>query len=514
MDYLGNWLPTAIGVVALVATAQVGAVAKSAQEVNKMAKAITVKISFATQGGLGNGSGILLQKQGDVYTVLTAAHVVQGKSGKPLSQLTLTTPDDHRHKIMMGSVKVYSGDVDLAIVKFRSDKSYQLAQLGDSNKLEEGMELYVAGFPAPTKVITESVYVFREGKVTANSKRVFKDGYALLYSNDTLPGMSGGPVLNGVGQVVGIHGKGDREQESLAKTGFNAGIPIARLADAAGGLGVETGVARTVQSPALTADDYYISANQKYANRNYQGALTDYNKAISIKPNYTAAYNNRGALKFLKLRDTQGALADFNKAITLDPTHANAYSNRGALKHQQLNDPQGAMADYNRAVSLNPNLAKAYYNRGLLKDDLKDTRGALDDYNKSISLDPSDADAYNNRGLLKDDLKDTQGALDDYNQAISLRPDNPYFYINRGALKYLGLNDPQGALLDSNKAISLDPNNAKAYGLRGLVKQDRLDDRQGAIADFKKAAILARAQGETSVLQVVTNRLRALGASE
>jgi hypothetical protein len=44
------------------------------------------------------------------------------------------------------------------------------------------------------------------GQVTANRKRVFKDSYALLYSNDTLPGMSGGPVLNSEGKVVGSHG--------------------------------------------------------------------------------------------------------------------------------------------------------------------------------------------------------------------------------------------------------------------------------------------------------------------
>jgi hypothetical protein len=37
--------------------------------------------------------------------------------------------------------------------------------------------------------------VFREGQVVANSRRVFKEGYSLVYSNSTLPGM-GGAVLN------------------------------------------------------------------------------------------------------------------------------------------------------------------------------------------------------------------------------------------------------------------------------------------------------------------------------
>jgi hypothetical protein len=45
-----------------------------------------------------------------------------------------------------------------------------------------------------------------------------------------------------------------------------SGIPIARFADIASGLGVETGTSttRTVQSPTLTADDYFVSGQTSY----------------------------------------------------------------------------------------------------------------------------------------------------------------------------------------------------------------------------------------------------------
>jgi tetratricopeptide (TPR) repeat protein/V8-like Glu-specific endopeptidase len=542
MGYLGSWLPTA-GVVAAVALVQSAVLAKSATEVNDIAQAIAVKIATTS----GNGSGILLQKQGDVYTILTAAHVVKNER----ASYTITTPDGRTYQPIANSIRRYQGDVDLAVLKFRSSATYKLAELGDSNVLKGGMDLYVAGFPAPTQVITESVFVFREGKVTANSKRAFKNGYGLLYSNDTLPGMSGGPVLNEAGQVVGIHGRGDREQESRAKTGFNAGIPIARFADIASGLGVETGtsIARTVQSPTLTADDYFLSAKQKNEQGNYQGALTDYNQAISLNPTYVFAYNNRGNLKHEKLNDFQGALADFDRAISLNPNNAEtyynrgslkkklndfqgaladfdraislnpkldeAYNNRGVLKAEKLNDFQGALADFDRALSLNPNHVFSYNNRGLLKENnLNDPQGALADYNKAIALNPNLAETYNNRGVLKKKLNDFQGALADYNRAITLNPNYANAYKNRGGLKHEKLNDFQGALTDYNRAITLNPNYAEAYHNRGYLKKNQLRDFQGATQDFRQAVRLYRQQSNEYRLQQAIEQLRELGATE
>jgi tetratricopeptide (TPR) repeat protein len=484
-----SWLAWGVGIS--VALVQPGVLAKSATEVNDIAQAIAVKISTTN----GNGSGILLQKQGDVYTLLTAAHVV--KNGR--ASYTITTPDGRTYQPIANSIRRYQGDVDLAVLKFRSSATYKLAELGDSNVLQGGMDIYVAGFPAPTAVISESTFFFREGKVTANSKRAYKNGYGLVYSNDTLPGMSGGPVLNANGEVVGVHGKGDREINTSTgdpdgpKTGFNTAIPIARFADIAQSLGITliTPVAQTIPSPTLTADDYFLAAYQKSEKNDFRGALADYNQAISLNPKYLAAYNNRGLLKAKKINDPPGALADYNLAISLYPKFVEAYNNRGNLKKDKLNDPQGALADYNLAISLDPKFAPAYNNRGnLKKDKLNDPQGALADYNLAISLNPRDSVAYNNRGNLKDDLNDTQGALVDYNQAISLNSQYVEAYYNRGLLKMLKLNDPQGALTDYNLAISLNSKYDKAYINRGVLKATKLNDPQGALADYNLAISL------------------------
>ncbi|WP_310485539.1 tetratricopeptide repeat-containing serine protease family protein [Chamaesiphon sp. VAR_48_metabat_403] len=369
-----------IGVGATVALVQ-PAVAKTPVEIAKTARAITVLITEPDSVG----SGVMLQRQGDIYTVLTAAHVVKNK-GKVVYKIT--TPDDLKYDIISSSIRSAPGSIDLAVVKFKSTTSYPIAKLGNCNMLESGMDLFVAGFPGTSKAITELVFVFREGKVSANSNKTFENGYSLIYSNDTLPGMSGGAVLNSDGELVAIHGRGDRDT-SGAKNGFNLGIPVNRFATVASNMGVElvAKVAPIPQNTTLNADDYFALAVQKYRKRDIQGALADYNQAIAINPKYASAYNNRGDLKRYKLNDVQGALIDYNQAIALNPKYASAYNNRGDLKYEDLNDVQGAMTDYNQAIALNPKEALFYYRRGILKyHKLKDVRGAFSDMQQTEKL--------------------------------------------------------------------------------------------------------------------------------
>jgi tetratricopeptide (TPR) repeat protein len=511
-----------IGVGATIVLVQPNiASAKSSVEIAETAKAITVLISEPNSVG----SGVILQHQGDIYTVLTAAHVV-----KNTASYKITTPDDRSYQVISSSIRRAVGSIDLAVVKFKSTAKYPTAKLGNCNVLKSGMDLYVGGFPGASGAITESVFVFREGKVSANSNKTFENGYSLVYSNNTLPGMSGGAVLNGDGELVAIHGRGDKERLSDgsfgSKTGFNLGIPINRFATVASNMGVPLNgqVAPIQQSSVLKADDYHTSAIQKSNKGDIQGALADYNQAIALDPKYAYAYNNRGSLKD-DLNDVQSALADYNQAIALDPKYIDAYINRGYLKHTKLNDVQGALADYNQAIALNPKSALAYINRGNLKvQNLDDVQGALADYSQAIALDrknssdayaargfvtvvklgdvrsgmadlnqaiainPKNANAYAVRGVLKNEkLKDVRGALADLDKAIALDPKSLLAYPLRGSLKASNLNDVQGALADYNKVISLDPKSILAYVTRGALKYQRLDDARGALADFNKA---------------------------
>jgi hypothetical protein len=437
-----------IGVGATIALVQPNiAAAKSSVEIADTAKAITVLITEPNSVG----SGVILQRQGDTYTVLTAAHVV-----KNAASYKIATSDDRSYQVIPNSIRRAPGNIDLAVVKFKSTAKYPTAKLGNCNVLKSGMDLYVGGFPGASGTITEPVFVFREGKVSANSTKTFEKGYSLVYSNDTLKGMSGGAVLNRNGELVAIHGRGDRERlndgQYGEKTGFNLGIPINRCASVASNMGVDLGgkIAPIPKNVRMQADDYVVSAIQNFDKGNYQVSLADFNTAIQLNANSAPAYYYRGVIKAFTLADTKGGLTDIDRAIQLDQKFADAYAVRGLVKGFKLQDSKGGLVDLDRAIQLEPNNTQAYGLRGLLKAiKLKDTPGGLADGNRTVQLEPNNAQYYGFLGLIKVANQDFRGALTDINRAIQLEPKLASAYSVRGIVK-ANFQDIKGALADYN----------------------------------------------------------------
>lgn len=164
----------------------------SPEQIQARARAITVKV----KAGQSWGSGILIQRQGPVYTVITNAHVLRLGSN-----YTLETSDG---KVYTAQVKANQlSDDDLALLEFRSEATYPVANFADaSSSLRVGDETFAGGFPAQEKGFT-----FTSGKIFYLLPQPFIGGYQIGYSNDIFKGMSGGPVLNQQGKVIAINGK-------------------------------------------------------------------------------------------------------------------------------------------------------------------------------------------------------------------------------------------------------------------------------------------------------------------
>jgi tetratricopeptide (TPR) repeat protein len=74
-------------------------------------------------------------------------------------------------------------------------------------------------------------------------------------------------------------------------------------------------------------------------------------------------YLNRGLARNQK-SDYDGAISDFDKAISLDSKSADAYNARG-LAHYYKVDLERSIADYDKAIAINPSFAEAYGNRAV-----------------------------------------------------------------------------------------------------------------------------------------------------
>jgi S1-C subfamily serine protease len=163
-------------------------------QIKNEARAIAVKVL----SGYGAGSGILIKKQGQTYTVLTNNHVLAvGESHR------IQTPDG---KIYQGELlrnRSFDGN-DLVLLQFRSTREYSVARLA-SSPVAVGDEVFATGFPGQEGSEKRGLE-FLLGTVSFLSPKALVGGYQIGYSNPVEKGMSGGPLLNSRGEVVGING--------------------------------------------------------------------------------------------------------------------------------------------------------------------------------------------------------------------------------------------------------------------------------------------------------------------
>lgn len=122
--------------------------------------------------------------------------------------------------------------------------------------------------------------------------------------------------------------------------------------------------------PSPNQAKFYLKRGMLYEQKkDMDRALTDYNKALQLDPEFGSAYDKRGAL-YLHKNDLGEALPDLNKALELDSKLVNAYTNRGKV-HFNQNRYGDAVKDFEKALFLCPGdaylyllLGQAYLNLG------------------------------------------------------------------------------------------------------------------------------------------------------
>lgn len=196
------------------------AAAQDSSSVAEIAKAITVRIEGATQG-----SGVLVKKENDEYTILTAWHVLEPNSSD--EGIDVITSDGIVHNSSrLKAARI--GRLDLGLITFKSPRKYKPAKRSGLEKIKSREIITLNGYPNSSSLKLKSSI----GNVIANAEVGVDQGYQLLYNNFSEPGISGGSILDSEGRLIGIHGRGELDLKTFSKTGeikktnINQGIPV------------------------------------------------------------------------------------------------------------------------------------------------------------------------------------------------------------------------------------------------------------------------------------------------
>ena len=593
-----------------------------------LAKKITVKIQSSSGSW---GSGVIVRRDGNTYTVLTSAHVVCEPDPKESSddcadrtyQIITSDRESQPYEVDRGSIKLADEDIDLARLEFESEADLEVATLANYAPVSSKGESYAASplgvkgesyaatryganrtpFPiaeeesesedlsslegivapqlasAASNIITPDIerevssnplqkyFVFaagyakkskdapadwqfspgygldqKTGSFSIYDRTSFDEGYQLVYTCITYKGMSGGPILDIDGRVVGIHGKAEGEKVNERNTevslGYSLAIPIGEFNKIGqslakdldldlGKLNIQSNqpsITNTLRQKVINAIlttqisnqnasscRWVERGNQQWrlldytaAQSSFQRAIDDsdpecdefawYGKGLSlIGSDFTNPQENNRAQN-IRLEKYRDAAVAFQTASRLDPKFYAALR-RESITWRTVNEDRLALDAINKAIDLereqitleelDRESSSLHNDKGALLAKLEQPDAAIAAYNKAIALDRFFHLPYYNRGLIAGYREEWKQAIAEFD--LALKYDNTYApaYFNRGNAYYASGNLAD-AKLNYEKAISYEPKYAQPHHNLGYI-YDRQENYPAAIEHYTKA---------------------------
>ena len=194
------------------------------EQIHDLSELITVRVfgvdskaweNIQSNAIKSSGSGVIVEKKevkvkkGSLflYFVLTNNHI-----SSQSKEFYIKTHDGLIHKAFVHPTSKFQKNnikIDLGLLGFYTPYSYEKAVIGTSDKLEDGSQIFVTGFPCNVSVEIincPAKFTFEPGRVF-KAPKLLKDGYQLGFTNPVSEGMSGGANLNIQGKLIGITGR-------------------------------------------------------------------------------------------------------------------------------------------------------------------------------------------------------------------------------------------------------------------------------------------------------------------
>jgi choline-sulfatase len=285
---------------------------------------------------------------------------------------------------------------------------------------------------------------------------------------------------------------------------------------------------RVIADDPKVIDAWFMLGNEYYRRRDYTRAISQYARALQLKPDYDLVVINManayralgrddeamlGYRRFMELdpKNAQiryeaaqilidsgkldAAADELDRALTLEPKLAAARNALGVLAIKR-GDLDAAQREIQAAIDQKPDVRLAHFNLGVLAEQRQDFQRAIAEYKEEIARHPSSYKAAFNLGLLYGRLGDRPGQLDAYKRAIEMNPSFAEGHLFLAKVYLDAGQDLAEALRLAHKGVELAPRSE--YAPLGHYVMADIYARQGRRAESDAEAARGRALERSS----------------
>lgn len=202
------------------------------------------------------------------------------------------------------------------------------------------------------------------------------------------------------------------------------------------------------------ADSLFFAGAEHATKQHYHQAITDYRKALALKPRLALAWSNLGHT-FCALERWSEAIEAYEKALALNLRFTDIYNNLG-LAYLKTGRYEDARLILLQALQIRPDNTTALYNLGTVLSKLGRHTEALTCYQSLLKQHPNDTQTLINTGWTYVQLGNFQEAIRLYTRAVDSAPNNPIAHSELAqVLDSIGYT--ADAIRHYEKALSLQP---------------------------------------------------------
>lgn len=400
--------------------------------------AVAIETFDARGNSLSRGSGFFVAAD----RIITNRHVIEKSSRVEVHLVS-------GKKFPARGILAIDGEGDLALLQIDVAAQEAVAPLEVIRRIpQEGESIVVIGNPFGLEGSVSNGIVSAVREISGYGK-------IIQITAPISPGSSGSPVVNMLGQVIGVATLQAAEGQSL-----NFAVPSERI------YGLKIGNLQTFSSfDAEAQKDKRAGAQSLYAQGLAQisrdafaKALPLFEKAVEIDPNYAEAWYQAGFCYGMLGRHAD-ALRASRQAAKLRPNWAETQVNIGASNYS-LGQFKEAVEAYRQAARLDETNAETQYALGLSLDKLNRPGEEILAYKRALAIKPDHVNALEKSGLAYLKQKRPAEAVQTFEQLKTYRPDaKTYNYLGES---YLESGKTETALEAFNSAVGYDPAFEKA----------------------------------------------------